>query len=283
MMIRKAKYAGSWYEGTESGLRDTLRRFFETDKRGPKKVPVVNSNGLREIIGLVSPHAGYIYSGAIAAHGYAELAADGRPSLFIVVGIDHRGYGTAPASVQVEGGWETPLGVVKINSKIARDIVSNSEKIVDSARAHSMEHSLELQIPFLQYIYGKIEFIPIIISVGGLSAFQDIGNALAKACNGKDVVLIASTDFTHFESAESAKTQDQKAINAILKLDEEMLYKTVKENAISMCGYGSTSIVIKAARELGAKKGILLKYGHSGEVSGDNHSVVGYGSLKLIK
>lgn len=282
-MIREAKYAGSWYAGTESALRETLKRFFEEDERGPKKVPEVNEAGPRNIIAIVSPHAGYTYSGAIAAHAYVELAFDGRPALFIVVGIDHRGAGVAPASIQVEGGWQTPLGLAKINSDVAKKILENSEKIQDSPRAHSYEHSLELQIPFLQYIFGEIEFVPIMISSGSLAVFQEVGSAIAKACQQENVVLIASTDFTHFEPAESAKAQDQKAINAILKLNEELLYKTVRSNGISMCGYGSTSTVIRAARELGAKKAVLLKYGNSGEVSGDYHSVVGYGALKIMK
>jgi AmmeMemoRadiSam system protein B len=280
-MIRDAKYAGSWYKGSESALKKSLKTFFETDSRGPKKAPLVNPDGPREIIGIVSPHAGFVYSGAIAAHAYTELAADGRPEVFIVVGVDHRGSGAGPASVQVDGGWETPLGVAKIDSKIAGDIVSNSNKVMDSTRAHAMEHSLELQIPFLQYVYGEIQFVPVLMSSGALSVFQDVGSAISKACSGKDVVLIASTDFTHFETADSAKTQDEKAINAILEMNEENLYKIVRENAISMCG--STSTVIKAARDLGASKAILLKYGNSGEVSGDYQSVVGYGSLKLVK
>ena len=282
-MIREAKYAGSWYKGSESTLKKQLKDFFEKDGRGPKKVPEVNENGPRNIVAIVSPHAGFVYSGAIAAHAFAELAFDGKPDLFIVVGIDHRGYGAAPASVQVEGGWETPFGTAKINTDVAKQIEANSQKLADSARAHSMEHSLELQVPFLQYVFGAIEFVPVIISSGALSVFQDVGDAMAKACQNQNVVLVASTDFTHFEPAESAKAQDQKAIDAILKLDEELLYNTVKDNGISMCGYGSTSAVIRAARGLGAREAVLLKYGNSGEVSGDFHSVVGYGSLKLIK
>ena len=121
------------------------------------------------------------------------------------------------------------------------------------------------------------------ISSGSLSIFQEVGDAIGEACKGKNSMLIASTDFTHFEPAKAAKEQDQKAIDAILKLDEELLYNTVKNNRISMCGYGSTSTVIVASKKLGATKASLLKYGHSGEVSGDNHQVVGYGSLKLEK
>jgi len=283
-MIREAKYAGSWYDGSEAALRKTFKKFFETDERGPKKVPEVKA-GPRKIVAIVSPHAGYMYSGAIAAHGYAELALDGKPDLFIICGVDHHGYGMrAAASTQSQGGWQTPLGTAKINSEVARKILAAApKKIQDSAAAHSVEHSLELQLPFLQYIYKEIEFIPIMISSSSLSDFQAIGHAIAESCKGKNVALVASTDFTHFESAKSAKEKDQKAIDAILKLDEELLYNTVEKNKISMCGYGSTSTVIRAARELGAKEAVLLKYANSGDITGDYSEVVAYSSLKLMK
>ena len=283
-MIREARYAGSWYEGSETRLKENLKTFFETDNRGPKKNPLVNKDGPREIIAIVGPHAGYIYSGAIAAHAYAEVALDGKPDLFIVVGIDHRGVGTSPASIQVEGGWKTPLGTAKINNSVASKILSHSKKIADSSGAHRIEHSLELQLPFIQYIYGNdFEIVPIMISSGSLSVFQDVGHAIAEGCKDENVVLIASTDFTHFETAKDAKAQDQKAIDAILQLNDEMLYNNVKKHGISMCGYGSTSAVIHAAKKLGANKSTLLKYGNSGEVSGDYNSIVGYGSFKITK
>ena len=151
-MIREARYAGSWYEGSESRLKETLKTFFETDIRGPKKKPQVNKNGSREIIAVVSPHAGYIYSGAIAAHAYAEVALDGKPDLFIIVGIDHRGVGTSPASIQGEGSWKTPLGSLNINSSIASNILSSSKKIADSPGAHRIEHSLELSHVILYFL-----------------------------------------------------------------------------------------------------------------------------------
>ena len=283
-MIREARYAGSWYDGSEAGLRKTLKKFFETDERGPKKVPEVKA-GPRKIVAIVSPHAGYMYSGAIAAHGYAELAFDGKPDFAIICGVDHHGYGMrAAASIQSQGGWETPLGTAKINSEIARKILAAApKKIQDSASAHDAEHSLELQIPFLQYIYKEIEIVPVMISSSSLSDFQDIGHAIAESCKGRNVVLVASTDFTHFEPAKSAKDQDQKALDAILKLDEELLYKAVRQNKISMCGYGSTSTIIRAARELGAKEAVLLKYANSGDITGDYSDVVAYGSLKLMR
>lgn len=285
-MIRDAKYAGSWYDGTESGLKKTLKTFFEVDKRGPQKIPEIQEDGPRNIVGIVSPHAGYMYSGAIAAHGYAELAFDGRPDLFIICGVDHHGYGMrAAASTQSEGGWRSPLGTARINSEVANKLLSIApKKIQDAPSAHQAEHSLEIQMPFLQYIYGpEIEFVPLIISSSTLADFQEVGNAIAETCQDMNVVLVASTDFTHFESATCAKNKDQKAIDAILNLDENLLYKTVQQNNISMCGYGSTSTVIRAAVGLGAKEAVLLRYGNSGEVTGDSSDVVAYASLKLLK
>lgn len=285
-LIREAKYAGSWYEGTEAGLKKTLESFFKTDKRGPKIIPEIREDGPRQIVAIVSPHAGYMYSAAIAAYGYAELAFDGRPDLFIICGVDHHGYGMrAAASTQSEGSWRSPLGTAKINSEVANKILSIApKKIQDAPSAHQAEHSLEIQLPFLQYIYGpEIEFVPIMISSSTLADFQAIGNAIAEACKEMNVVLVASTDFTHFESATCAKNKDQKAIDAILNLDEELLYKTVRQNNISMCGYGSTSTVIRAAVALGAKEAVLLRYGNSSEVTGDSSDVVAYASLKLLK
>jgi AmmeMemoRadiSam system protein B len=191
----------------------------------------------------------------------------------------------AAASTQTEGGWRSPLGTAKINSEVAKEILAAApRKIQDAPSAHQAEHSLEIQLPFLQYIYGpEIEFVPLMISSGVLADFQEVGHAIAEVCKEKNAVLVASTDFTHFESATCAKNKDQKAIDAILNLDEELLYNTVRENKISMCGYGPTSTVIRAAVELGAKEGTLLRYGNSSEVTGDSSDVVAYASLKIIK
>ncbi|NVM04838.1 MAG: AmmeMemoRadiSam system protein B [Candidatus Helarchaeota archaeon] len=278
-MIRKAAYAGGWYSGTRDGLNNDLQAFFETHKLGPKKKPIVNEKGPREIITVVSPHAGYVYSGAVAANSFAALAEDGKPDLFIIIGVNHRSYTTEPASVQAEGAWETPLGQSSIDTEVAKRICL-SKSIFENSQIHKGEHSLELQLPFLQYIYGpEIKIVPIMMSSSKFEEFVKIGEALADAITGKNAVIIASTDFTHFEHADDAKKQDQKAIDAIIKIDGELLFNTVKKNAISMCGYASTSVALIASKILGATKVELLKYANSGETSGDYNSVVGYASL----
>lgn len=282
-MIREAAFAGSWYPGNANELNREMKNFFETHKLGPKKEPIVNEEGAREIISIISPHAGYFYSGAVAANGYCALADDGRPDLFIIIGINHHTYTVEPASVQTSGKWNTPLGQAIIDSEIAKKILKK-DFIFDNSSIHRQEHSLELQLPFIQYVFGPdVNIVPIIISASNFKAFKVIGESVASAIVDKNVVIIASTDLTHFESAEDAKEQDQKAISAIKELDAELLFNTVKENAISMCGYGSTSAALIASKELGATKVELLKYANSGDTSGDYNNVVGYGSLIISK
>lgn len=283
-MIRNPRYAGSWYPGTKDELDTQIETFFKSHELGPRMTLEVTEAGERKIVALVSPHAGYVYSGAVAAHGFAQLALDGRPDLFIIIGVNHRSYTSNPASVQVAGGWKTPLGTAPIAEDIARRIVDSSDKIVDDIDTHRGEHSLELQLPFIQYVYGTdVKIVPIIITMASLANCRIVGNAVASAIQNENAVIVASTDFTHFENAESAKKQDQKAIDAILQLDEEQLIENVKNFNISMCGYGPTAATITAAKKLGAKKVDLLKYATSGDTTNDDSNVVGYGSLKIYK
>ncbi len=282
-MIRNAAFAGSWYSGNKDRLNKDLQNFFETHKLGPKKKPIINESGERKIIVVVSPHAGYVYSGAVAAHGYAALANDGKPNLFVIIGVNHSAYTTEPASVQVKGEWETPLGSSVIDSDVAKKLCEN-EFIFDNSTIHKREHSLELQLPFLQYIYGPdIKIVPMMMSSSKISDYKSIGETLADSLSGKNAVIIASTDFTHFEPAEDARMQDEKALDAIKKIDGNLLFETVRKHSISMCGYASTAVALIASKKLGATEVKLLKYANSGDTSGDYGSVVGYGSLIVFK
>ncbi|MHC1592031.1 MAG: AmmeMemoRadiSam system protein B [Candidatus Helarchaeales archaeon] len=283
-MIREARYAGSWYPGTKIELESQLEHFFKSHELGPRITLEVNDAGERKIVAIISPHAGYVYSGAVAAHGFAQLALDGRPDLFVIVGINHRSYTPHAVSVYTKGGWKTPLGTAPIAEDVALKIVEANDKIYDDMRTHLAEHSLELQLPFIQYIYGpEIKIVPIIVSMPTLINCRILGNAISNAIQDENAVIIASTDFTHFEDGESAKKQDLKAIDAILHLDEELLIENVKNYGISMCGYGSTAATIVAAKNLNAKHVELLKYANSGDTTGDYSSVVGYASLKIFK
>ena len=270
-MRRKPAVAGYFYPGQEDVLSEMIRGMTELEKKRKKAISVV------------SPHAGYVYSGAVAAHGYSALANDGKPDLFVIIGVNHHSYTSDPASIQIEGIWETPLGQAQIDSEIAK-IISQNELIFDNAQIHRREHSLELQLPFIQYIYGpSIKIIPIMMSTSNIDTISKIGGSIANALMNKNAVIIASTDFTHFEKAARAREQDQKAIDAIKKISGELLVNTVKDYEISMCGYASTSVALIASKKLGANTVKLLKYASSGDTTGDNESVVGYGSLIISK
>jgi len=281
LKIRKPYVAGTFYEGDKNGLLRRLEWCFKHEL-GPGKLPEVNENGDRKILSLVSPHAGYMYSGPVAANGFYQLAQDGKPELFVVIGPNHRGLG-ASISVMAEGIWETPLGTVKIDEEIAHRIIEECRYAEEDDSGHMFEHSLEVQIPFLQYVYGSFEFVPICINLQTLSASKNLGQAIASAIKGINGVIIASTDFTHYEPQETASKKDSKVIETVTKLDEDALFETVSKYRVSMCGYGAVASAIVASKLLGAKEGVLLKYATSGDIIHDYSQVVGYAAIKLIK
>lgn len=234
-------------------------------------------------MGLVSPHAGYMYSGPVAAHGFYFLAKDGKPNTFVILGPNHTGSGSGVA-IMTSGKWATPLGEVEIDKELAYELSEASDIIDVDPVAHYQEHSLEVQVPFLQHLFGKrFKLVPICMMLQDERTSEEVGEAVAKACKGKNVVIIASTDFTHYEPQEIAVSKDRKAIDQILNLDWRGLQRVVTDEAISMCGYGPVSAMIKAASELGAKRAKLLKYATSGETAGPMGEVVGYGSIAVVR
>lgn len=235
------------------------------------------------MVGLVSPHAGYMYSGPVAAHGFARMARDGRPSSVVIMGPNHTGYGSG-VSIMTGGKWRTPLGEVQVDKRLGEEIRQKSEIIDVDELAHAHEHSLEVQLPFLQHLFGdEFKIVPICMMLQDLATSKEVGDAVGEASAGKDVVIIASTDFTHYESQRSAAVKDRMAIDRILALDPEGLIKTVEEEAITMCGYGPVSAMLQAAKKLGAKKAELLKYATSGDTAGPMPQVVGYGSIAISR
>ncbi|NIU39522.1 AmmeMemoRadiSam system protein B, partial [Candidatus Bathyarchaeota archaeon] len=232
---------------------------------------------------LVCPHAGYMYSGPVAAHAYYELAKDGKPEIIVIFSPNHTGRGSA-LSIMNEGVWRTPMGDAEIDSNTANRILSESRIIDVDDRAHAYEHSIELQLPFLQYLYGSaFKLVPICFLMQDLESSRDVGQATAKALSGKNALVIASTDMTHYEPQERAEKKDKMAIDAAIKMDEEKYYSTVESHAISTCGYGPTIAAITAAKALGAKKSQLLCYKTSGDITGDFSAVVGYASIAFKK
>ena len=282
MKIRYPAVAGSWYAGTPNFLRNQLEDLF-THKLGPGSLPKVVSNGPRNLVGLVVPHAGYLASGPVAAHAYHQLATDGKPDVMVIIGPNHTGNGSG-LSIMNEGVWRTPLGDVEIDADTANNVLSASSIIDVDDRAHTHEHSIELQLPFFQYLYGsEFKFVPICLMMQDFESSREVGKAVATALKGKNGLVIASSDLTHYEPQEAAEKKDKMAIDATLKMDEEQYYHVVNSYGISTCGYGPTIAAITAVKELGARKAQLLCYKTSGDVIGDRSAVVGYASIVFAK
>ena len=282
MKIRRPTQAGAFYAGSQQSLREQIESCFRHEL-GPGSLPKVADKKLQNIVGLVCPHAGYMYSGPVAAHGYYHLAQDGKPDIVVILGPNHTGNGSALAAMR-EGAWRTPLGDVEIDTATA-DLITHASSIIDvDDSAHAFEHSVEVQLPFLQYLYGSsFKFVPICFLMQDLESSREVGSALAKALIGKNAVIIASTDMTHYEPQRSTEKKDKAAIEAVLKLDEQQLYSTVEGFNISMCGPGPTTALVAAAKALGAKKAELLCYKTSGDITGDYSAVVGYASIAFMR
>jgi AmmeMemoRadiSam system protein B len=289
--LRKSSVAGQFYDANKDNLIQTIEECF-LDNRGPKSLPKI-TKGDKKIKGLVVPHAGYIYSGAISAYSYHILSKNNFADTFIILGPNHTGVGSG-VSVMTEGSWLTPLGKVPINESLSKHLWKG---IIDKdENAHMYEHSIEVQLPFLQYIAGdkKFDFVPICIAMQDFETSNEIGKITADAItkNKSDIVIIASTDFSHagfnymsmppegIRVDEYTEKQDKLAIDQILKMNPEGLIDTVQKNSISMCGYGPVASMLTAAKILGANKVELLKYGTSYEVH-PSSSCVGYGALAI--
>jgi AmmeMemoRadiSam system protein B len=282
LKVRHPAVAGSWYAGTPQALRAQLEGCF-THTLGPGKLPKVAEEGLRNIVGLVCPHAGYMYSGPVAAHAYYHLAMDGKPDVIVIFSPNHTGRGSALALMN-DGVWRTPMGDVEIDAETANQILHESRIIDVDESAHAFEHSIELQLPFLQYLYSSaFKFVPISFLIQDLESSREVGRATAKVLSSKNALVIASTDMTHYEPQERAERKDKVAISAALKLDDEQYYSAVESYGISTCGYGPVIAAITAAKLLGARRAQLLCYKTSGDVTGDLSAVVGYASISFIK
>ncbi|MEM2454834.1 MAG: MEMO1 family protein [Candidatus Bathyarchaeia archaeon] len=282
MKVRYAKYAGSFYAGTRESLIRQIEECF-THKFGPGSLPSLQEVGERKIIGLVCPHAGYMYSGPVAANAYHRLSMDGRVEVFIIMGPNHQGIGSGVALMD-KGVWRTPLGDVEVDGEIAREILRHSSIIDVDELAHAYEHSIEVQVPFLQYIYGQsLRFVPICFLMQDLETAREVGQALAEALKDKNAVIIASSDWTHYEPQRVAYEKDGEAINAILKLDEKLFYSILESRRMTVCGYGPIAALITAAKRLGARNAELLSYKTSGDMTGDTSAVVGYAAISITK
>ena len=284
-IVRYPAVAGAFYAGS----RETLLRQIEAAYRhplGPGRMPSARK-GRRQVKGLVVPHAGYMYSGPVAAHAYAALAEDGLPEHLVILGPNHQGIG-APVALCPEDHL-TPLGTVPYDAEVGKPLLGGV--IESDAEAHRQEHSIEVQLPFLQQLSPKVTFVPIALAFQEWEVAKEVGEAVAKAVKGLDAVVIASSDFTHVGAnygqmptrgmtvAEFARRQDEYALEAITRLDSKGLYKAVTGHNITMCGYGPVIAMLEATKGLGAKEAKLLQYANSAEIARDRTLAVGYGSV----
>jgi len=266
-MIRKPVVAGQFYTASETLLKKELTGL------------VLEKKEKINAIGVVSPHAGYIYSGPVAGEVFSSIKPK---STYIILGPNHTGIGK-PFGLDAERDWKTPLGTVGINKELANAILKESKHIETDSACHNYEHSIEVQLPFLQFLKNDFDFVPIVISSSDAKTYKEIGAEIAHAIKEteKNVTIIASSDMTHYEPHESAKTKDKKAIEKVLALDVSGFLDTIAKFDISMCGFAPTAIMMQASLELGAKKAKLIKYNTSGDAFGDYSAVVGYAGIAV--
>ncbi len=273
-MVRKPYVAGYFYPNDREELIKTIEKCF-TSKLGVGKLPE-KVYGEKRIIGGIAPHAGYMYSGYEASFIYYELAKQKKPETVIIIGPNHTGLGSMVAISYDD--WETPLGTVKVDREVVKFLAKTAGIIDINEEAFRYEHSIEVQLPWLQYIYGNdFKFVGICMMLQDLETARAVGSAISKI--NKDIIVLASSDFTHYEPIDVAKQKDMAAIYHILNMDEEKFLKEVYSKNISICGYGPIATCIVASKLLGAKKARLLKYGSSGDVTGDYREIVAYASI----
>ena len=268
-MKRKAFVAGQFYPGDEERLRRTI-----IEMSGPPAAP-------KKALAVVSPHAGYVYSGTVAGAVFSSAAI---PGTVVILGPGHRDIGSIFA-IQDRGSWLTPLGESPIEAHLASQIMKRCALVEVDEQAHLWEHSLEVQLPFIQFHRKDAAIVPICVShAAGYGQLETLGRALAEAIrdSGRETLIVASTDMSHYVSQKTAEKKDMLAIRKILDLDPAGLFKTVTEERISMCGYQPTSAALVAAIGLGASGAELVRYRTSGETTGDYAQVVGYAGIRVF-
>ncbi|AEH06514.1 UPF0103 protein [Methanothermococcus okinawensis IH1] len=283
MIIRNPAVAGAFYPAEPNNLIEMIEYCY-LHKIGPGTLP---SKGVfKKPVGVVCPHAGYIYSGPVAAHSYNAISkkTDGTITA-VIIGPNHTGLGSGVSTMK--GIWRTPLGNMSSDDEFI-DRLWNECDILDlDETAHIREHSIEVQLPFLQHLEllnaVKFKIVPICMMMQDYETAVEIGYFIAKISKelNRRVVVIASSDFTHYEPQEIASKKDAIVIKDILNMNEKELYADVINNNITMCGYGPVIAMIKAMKELNAKNSRLLAYSTSGDITGNYSSVVGYGSLLI--
>jgi AmmeMemoRadiSam system protein B len=264
-MLREPTVAGRFYPADAAVLRGDLHSYLSPHHQ------------LISALACMVPHAGYIYSGAVAGAVFSRIAI---PSRCIILCPNHTGRGH-PLSLMLEGAWRTPLGDVNIDNELAESLLQAFPPLADDAEAHRFEHAIEVELPFLQVIRPEITLVPIAVGTSRLVLLEKLGEAVAQVIQncGHEVLIIASSDMNHYEDDATTRVKDRKAIEQILALDPVGLHETVINESISMCGFGPTVAMLTAAKRLSAKKADLVQYATSADASGDRETVVGYAGM----
>lgn len=270
MTTRPPAVAGSFYEGSPDRLRAQVESCVNAND------PVETK---QRFLAAVVPHAGLMYSGHVAAAFYAAVEL---PRRYIILCPNHTGFGHV-AAINRDGEWRTPLGTVPVDQPLADALMQRSPLLADDWRAHAREHSLEVQLPFLQQLGGDFTFVPICLATHALNLCEEIGHAIAGAVQDEKepVGILASSDLNHYEDQETTLLKDERAIEKVIALDPQGLWQTVSEFDISMCGFIPTTTMLFAVKRLGAKRARLLKHATSGDINRDYSHVVGYASILI--
>jgi MEMO1 family protein len=269
--VRRPAVAGRFYPAGAQALSHDLDQYLAPGPEAPAE------RETEQPLGCVVPHAGYMYSGHVAGAVYRQLPP---LSSYIILGPNHFGRG-APLAMMSRGAWRTPLGEVPLDDELGEGVRQGCHLLMEDPDAHQDEHSLEVQVPFLQRRVGLFRMLAIAVGSVGYAALQSLGHGIAQAVKQapEPVLIIASSDMNHYEPDGITREKDHKAIQRILALDSDGLYDVLRREGISMCGYGPTIAMLTAAIELGATRASLVKYATSADTSGDRSTVVGYAGI----
>lgn len=270
--IKRSLIAGSWYPGNSRDLcREIVSYFSQVSD------PAVSGR----IVGLVAPHAGYMYSGQVAAHAYKQLQGQAYDVVF-VVGPSHRSYFRG-ISLYGEGGYETPLGVVGIDQAVSQRLLEEDPRISHRPDVHLAEHSVEIQLPFLQVALGEFLFVPLIMGEQDDETCGILADAIVSVSRDKNILIVGSSDLSHYHRYEQAVKMDERILEALRTLDERGLMNVLDSGSGEACGGGPAAVTMMVAKKLGAERAAVLKYANSGDVTGDRSGVVGYAAAVFYK
>jgi AmmeMemoRadiSam system protein B len=264
--VRKAAFAGTWYPGQATALRSQINSLLDSVSG--------KTGGGEQAIGLVAPHAGLMYSGRVAACAYRAVQGVAYESI-LVIAPSHR-MPFRGVSLIREGGYETPLGTMAIDGELAAAIVAGARTVKVNPAVHVEEHAVEMQLPFLGVLFAQVPFVPLIMGDQSRETCEDLACSIHQAALGKKILIVASSDLSHFHPAVSAGPMDRLFIDKMSALDPDGLLMEVARGKTEACGAGPVAVTLKAARLLGAAGCRILSYADSGDINGDKRRVVGY-------